>query len=178
MLLYIMLLIMKPPMKDDFLLSLGYLALGSRMKRLGERLQAETQIILDETGLILPAAQFPLLAALDANGPMTVGDLAAAIGVAQPGVTRTLAKLEAEGAVASKIGADDRRVRSVSLTAEGKRIVAHAKSAAWPLIEAAVAGACDNLKGPLLSQLGALEDALEAAPLSARVPRKRLRRHA
>ena len=43
-------------MVEDVVKELGYLALGTRLKRLGERLQAQTQVLLEEDGLDLPAS--------------------------------------------------------------------------------------------------------------------------
>jgi len=158
---------------EDVLSALGHLALGSRLKRVGERLQSETQAILSDAGLDFPAAQFPILAALDRLGPLSIGELAAALGVAQPGVTRMIGKIEAEGLVRTRAGPDDRRIRIVSLTPSGRRLVDRAKRTAWPLIEAAVADACLGLSGPLLVQIAGLEDALAARPLPQRANARR-----
>ena len=72
-------------MVDDIVEQLGHLALGTRLKRLGERMQAETTRFIEASGLPVPASQFPLLAALDRPGGLTVGELAEAVGVSQPG---------------------------------------------------------------------------------------------
>ena len=71
-------------MADDVVRALGHLALGTRLKRIGERLQAQTQRVLDAHELGIQAAQFPFLAAIDRIGPATVGELAEAVGVTQP----------------------------------------------------------------------------------------------
>jgi DNA-binding MarR family transcriptional regulator len=64
--------------------------------------------------------------------------------------------------------ADDQRRRIVSLSREGKRLVATAKRDVWPRINAAVTDLCGDLDGPLLDQLAAIEDGLAAAPLNRR----------
>jgi hypothetical protein len=46
-----------------------FLALGTRFKRIGESLQSQAQALLASNGMDLPAAHFPLLAALDRLGP-------------------------------------------------------------------------------------------------------------
>jgi DNA-binding MarR family transcriptional regulator len=163
---------------NDHLKSLGYLALGSRLKRLGERLQAQTQSILAESGFTVPASHYPLLATLNANGPMNVSDLACGLDLAQPGVTRMLASLQQDGIVTSKADPLDRRVRIISLTAEGSRVVARARNSAFPRIERAVADACASLEGPLLAQIDALEEQLQTAPLSARTGQMKRRANA
>ena len=156
---------------EDVVRELGYLTLGTRLKRIGERLQAQTQAVLEAAGIGLPASHFPLLAALDRLGPLSVGELSQAVGVSQPGVTRLLDNLASEGLVQSRQLAGDRRVRTVLLTRSGRRLVALSQQAAWPLIEASVADACAGPAGSLLTQLAALEDALAAAPLMTRAAR-------
>jgi DNA-binding MarR family transcriptional regulator len=158
-------------MIGDVVKELGYLTLGTRLKRLGERLQSQTQVLLEAAGTDLPASHFPILAALDRLGPMNVGDLTEAVGVSQPGVTRLLDKLEADGWVRSAQLADDRRVRTIELSKAGRQLIAKSKRAAWPVIEAAVADACEGGAQSLLPALAALEDALAALPLSGRAER-------
>jgi len=160
-------------MVEDVVRALGYLTLGSRLKRIGERLQAQTQILLSIAGIDIPAAQFPVLAALDRLGPLSVGDLTQALGVTQPGVTRMVGKLEAAGFVKLQRETGDRRVSTITLTGQGRRLVEHAKRAAWPLVEAAVADACAGPSASLLAQVAALEDELTAASLEARAERVR-----
>jgi len=160
-------------MVEDVVKDLGYLALGTRLKRLGERLQAQTQVVLERAGLDLPASHFPLIAALERLGALNVGELTEAVGTSQPGVTRLLDRLEAEGLVQSTQHADDRRVRTISLTKSGRNLISRAKRGPMPEIEAAVADACAGPSGSLLELLASVEDALAAAPLSVRVDRLR-----
>src|SRR6478752_1968676 len=125
-------------MVEDVVQTLGYLALGTRLKRIGERVQADSQRILESHELTLPAGQWPFLAALDRLGGLAIGDLAKAVGVTQPGATRTVALLEKEGLVAVAASSDDQRRKKVSLTAQGKRVFATGKQVAFPSIERAV----------------------------------------
>ncbi len=155
-------------MIEDVVKELGHLSLGTRLKRIGEALQAQTQAVLATHGFVQPAAYFPLLAALDRLGPLSVGDLSQAVGVSQPVITRSLRGLEDDGLVQSATSAEDRRVRRVGLSRRGRGLVQRAQREAWPAIEAAVAQACADLKGDLLAQLAALEEALEDRPLSLR----------
>lgn len=155
-------------MIEDVVKQLGHLTLGTRFKRIAEQLQAQTQEVLAEVGIDVPAAQLPALAALDRLGPLSVGDLAGALGVSQPGVTRLLGKLEAAGLVEAAQPQGDRRVRAMRLSATGASLMRRAKRVAWPRVEGAVADACSRLAGPLLAQLEALEDALNRAPLCTR----------
>ncbi|WP_295537496.1 MarR family transcriptional regulator [uncultured Pseudacidovorax sp.] len=156
-------------MIEDVVKELGHLTLGTRLKRTGELLQAQTQAVLASHGFDQPAAHFPLLAALDRLGALSVGELSQAVGVSQPVVTRSLKGLEDDGLVQSAPGEEDRRVRRVALSRKGRGLVQRARRDAWPAIEAAVAQACARARGDLLSQLAALEEALASAPLLQRV---------
>lgn len=158
-------------MPDDVVRELGHLSLGTRLKRIGERLQSQTQRVLDAHELRIQAAQFPFLAAIDRLGPMTVGDVAEAIGVTQPAATRALGQLEDEGLVEIAQARDDQRRKSVTLTKQGKRLVDIGKRDVWPLIDAAVKEACRKLSGSLLEQLAGLEDGLVDDPIDRRAAR-------
>ena len=155
-------------MVEDVVRTLGYLMLGTRMKRIGEKLQADTQKVIDGFAVPVQAGQWPFLAALDRLGAVTVGQLAEAIGITQPGATRTVAQLVRQGLVESEQADDDQRRRIVSLSKEGRRLVAAAKLDIWPSVRDAVADLCDPLDGPLLQQLAAIEDGLAARPLARR----------
>ncbi|HEX4649605.1 MAG TPA: MarR family transcriptional regulator [Steroidobacteraceae bacterium] len=167
-------------MIEDVVKELGYLALGTRLKRLGERLQSQTQVLLGAAGIDLPSSLFPVLAALDRLGPLRVGELTEALGVSQPGVTRMLEKLSEEGLVQSRQHSADRRVRTIALSRSGQHLIARARRVVWPRVTAAVADACSGPARPLLAQLAALEEAIAAAPLNVRAERARpgTRRHA
>ena len=154
-------------MPTDILHDLGPVFLGSRLKRLAERMQAGAARILAEAGLKLQPAQAPLLAALERE-PMTVGQLVEAVGSSQPGVTRAAGQLVALGLVHSVRGADQRQ-RTLSLTPAGEAAMARIKMLVWPRIGQAVEEMLGGLSGSLLDQIGQIEAALAARPLDARV---------
>ena len=163
-------------MIDDVVEQLGYLTLGTRLKRIGERLQTDAQRIFEAHELMIPAGQWPFLAAIDRLGPLAVSELARAVGVTQPGATRTVAQLVSDGWVAVSSSQEDQRRKRVSLTPQGKRVVSAGKQLAFPVIEGAVRELCRDLRGPLLDQLGAMEQGLRARPLHLRTGGKPARR--
>lgn len=155
----------------DVLAELGYVCLGSRLKRLGERLQGDVVRFIDAQGVAIQPSQYPLLAAIEMLGPLTVGQLAEALRVAQPGVTRALARLTESGLVEARRGDGDQRVRTVSLTEAGRALMSATRERLWPGIEAAVLELCAGLGGPLLDQVGAIESKLDQEPLDHRARR-------
>ncbi|WP_421853973.1 MarR family winged helix-turn-helix transcriptional regulator [Oricola sp.] len=155
-------------MVRDFTREMGYLPFGSRLKRVGERLQAETARFLQQAGIDLPKGVWPLLLTLDQDGPLTIGELAAALGVSQPGVTRSIRQLEAAGLVEAVPDAGDRRRKPVAATEKGAEILAATRRELWPHIEAAVRELCTSMQGSILDQLDRIEDELDRLPLDRR----------
>lgn len=155
-------------MADDIVRALGYLCLGSRLRRIGEQVQADSQRIMEHLDVPLQASQYPLLAAIDRLGPLSVGELSEALGVTQPGVTRVARLLAEAGYLTARKEKGDQRIRRLSLTEKGEALIARSKSEIWPVIEAAVREVCDALDGSLLDRLGQLEDALREKPLHRR----------
>ncbi|MEA3263704.1 MAG: bifunctional helix-turn-helix transcriptional regulator/GNAT family N-acetyltransferase [Pseudomonadota bacterium] len=149
--------------------AMGPAFLGSRLKRLGEWLQADAAAIIAEMGLPIVPAQVPVLTALRA-GPLTIGQIAAAIGSSQPGVSRTVAQLQKLGLVESARG-NDQRERRVGLSASGNAAMIILARDVWPRVGAAAAELYADASGPLLTQLAAVERALKAAPLADRARR-------
>ncbi len=97
-------------MVEDFVRRKGYLTLGTRLKRIGDRLQADVQQLIDAEGGTVQTGQYPLLAAIDELGHLTIGELADALGVSQPGITRSVGQLAKQGIVTVARGQEDQRI--------------------------------------------------------------------
>ena len=151
----------------DVLAEMGPIFLGSRLKRLAERMQAGAVRVLADAGLSTQPGHMPLLTALD-RGPMTIGQLAEAVGSSQPGASRAVGQLVALGLVELARDADQRQ-RTASLTPAGEAAMARTKLLIWPRVETAVNEICAGLSGPLLEQIAGIEAALAARPLDVRV---------
>lgn len=156
-------------MAPDVIKELGHLFLGSRLKRLAERLQTDAAKIMKDNGVPVQPAQLALLAALDRYGPLSVSAAVECLGVSQPGVTRSATGLVELGFVRTSKEDADLRQTTLSLTPTGKRLVAKAKKTVWPTVDKAVADLCQPLSGTLLEQLAGLEDGLAKSSLETRV---------
>jgi len=140
--------------------------LGSRLKRLAERMQGGASRFVDTLGLDVQPTHMGLLAALDRE-PMTVGQLVDAVGASQPGVTRGVGQLIEMGLVESARGADQRQ-KTLCLTAAGAALMVRIKLTVWPQLEQAVKAITDGLSGGFLDQIAAIEQALAEKPLELR----------
>lgn len=148
---------------SDVLRDMGAGFLGSRLKRLGERMQAGAARVISRAGLDVQPAHMPLLVALDGQA-LTIGQLVQTVGISQPGVTRSVGQLARMGLVRAETGSDQRH-RSISLTDDGIAAVARAKLLVWPQVAAAVDRLLAGRSDELLAIIANVEDALAATPL-------------
>ncbi len=78
------------------------------------------EALIEEAGLSLDRALFPLLVGVERFGPIGVVDLAGRAGRDYTTVSRQVAKLESLGLVERQASAADRRVREAVVSAKGK----------------------------------------------------------
>jgi DNA-binding MarR family transcriptional regulator/N-acetylglutamate synthase-like GNAT family acetyltransferase len=158
-------------MTPDTLADLGPAFLGSRLKRLSDRLQAEATAVLQAHDLPIQPAQQVVLGALNRDGALTIGALAQRLGISQPTITRTVQGLVDQGLLAVSREARDLRHKTLSLSDEGARVIGEAESRIWPRVAAAVSQLCDGQEQALLDQIAAIEARLDAGSLLDRVRR-------
>ena len=156
-----------PP--DDILAHYGPLFLGSRLKRLAERLQGDCGRIFGAAGHDVQPSQFPVLAALDLHGAMTVNRIADALGLSQPAVTRTINAMVRQNLVEASSDGPDRRHRHIRMSAKGRALMAESKAHLWPAVSVAVAAMANQMSGSFLDQISQLEAQLEEQNLQERV---------
>ncbi|MCJ2185240.1 bifunctional helix-turn-helix transcriptional regulator/GNAT family N-acetyltransferase [Novosphingobium beihaiensis] len=150
----------------DAVAKMGPLFLATRLKRLGERMQAGAAAIIAESGLPLLPAHMPVLAMLDRKA-MTVGQLAEAVGTSQPGVTRIVGQLAKLGFVTTA-PCTDQRQRLVSLTGTGEAAMIRTKLQVWPRVGRAAELLCEELGGDLMARIAEIEAALARQSLESR----------
>jgi len=156
-------------MSQDTLADLGPAFLGSRLKRLSDRLQAEATAVLQAHDLPIQPAQQVVLGALKRDGALTIGALAQRLGISQPTVTRTVQGLVDQGLLAVSREARDMRHKTLSLTQDGARVIGDAQREIWPRVAAAVSQLCGGQEQALLDQIAAIEARLDAGSLLDRV---------
>ena len=155
-------------MVTDVIRDRQHLFLGSRLKRLAEQMQGDVTFVAQRAGLSIQPGQYPLLATLDEHGAQTIGELAQAMRMSQPAITKNADRLIEAGLVEVSRNDADRRQKLVSLSAAGRRTLELSKREVWPLVEAAVREITEDLSGPLLAQLDEIEARLAARPLNSR----------
>ncbi len=158
----------------DIIAQRSQLFLGTRLKRLSDRLLADAARVLQGAGLPIQPPHMSVLATI-AAAPLTTGELATSLAISQPAVTRSVTALIRMGLVAATRDGDDQRCKHLALTDSGRAMLARAEALVWPRIETAVAELCAPLAGDLVSQLDGIERALDGEGLAARAARARPR---
>jgi DNA-binding MarR family transcriptional regulator len=95
----------------------------------------QDNLLLEEAGVTLDRALFPLLVRIGAAAALNVGMLADQVGRDQSTVSRQTAKLEALGLIRRCAGKSDQRAREAVITADGRRLVQSITNARRRLLE-------------------------------------------
>lgn len=152
---------------QDVISRLGFLVLGTRLKRLAEQLQSGVAEMFVELGSPLQPGQLPLLVAIDQGDGLTVAQLVQAVGTSQPAVSRTLAALQRGGLVALQADRDDARVRRPVLTAQARQLLDGVRARLFPAVAGAAQQLCDGLG--VLETLATLEQRNRDQPFAQRI---------
>ncbi|MFZ5721113.1 MAG: MarR family winged helix-turn-helix transcriptional regulator [Pseudomonadota bacterium] len=151
----------------DFVRGQAARAFGTRLRRLSERLDREVQEIYRAADERFEPRWFAVVTALR-EGPATVGDLAARIGVTHAAISQVRSALIAEGLVRSVEDAADLRRRRLELTARGEATVARLEPL-WSALAEVTSELLATAAPALLQELDSIEAALGAEPLPSRV---------
>lgn len=156
-------------MPPDILADVGYLGLASRLKRLADRLQAEAVSVFDARAYPIQTTHFPLIAALEAHGPLSVSAAVEATGVSQPAITRIHNALQEMGLTATRPVEGDNRRKEICLTSSGEALIAEMRASFWPAVRQAAEQLCLYPEHDLLAEIQLVESRLADQPLSARI---------
>ena len=152
---------------SDLLIDQGCLALGSRMKRIFDRLAQEGTQIYECAGLDFKPTWFPAFVALRRESPLAMGQLADRVHVSHVAVNQVLKELASKGLVRLKPSKTDRRVRLVELTTKGTSLAEEAERV-WPVIRTVLEEAVEESERPLVEALNRFEAVLDRQSFSKR----------
>jgi len=156
-------------MEVDLLAGFGVGFLGSRLKRLAERMQADAAEVARALDLPVQPAQMSLLMTIRLHGPISVGELAERLQLAQPTVTRALGTLGEF--VEARRAPGDARSKSLALTPAGEALLVRVQTELLPRIEPAAAELVEGLTGDFMQGLAKVEARLAQTSLLGRIQR-------
>ncbi len=96
-------------------------SIGFRLRRVQLAVMGEAIATLAPLGL--RPAQFSILVLIDANPELPQSTLSAALGIRRPNFVAMLHELEARGLTRRCVSSGDRRINTLALTAEGRRLL-------------------------------------------------------
>jgi DNA-binding MarR family transcriptional regulator len=153
--------------------SLGYLVLGSRLRRLSESFLAEINRAYQNEGIDFDASWFPVFYLLSKNDALSIKELSEQTEVSHPAASQLITNLKNKKLVATATCTDDGRRQLVQLTDSGRELLAQV----LPVWDAVLLAMDDLLAGEpgcreLLPAISSLEGAFKTESLSARISNK------
>ncbi|MFQ4135151.1 GNAT family N-acetyltransferase [Nodosilinea sp. PGN35] len=107
----------------DFYLRVGKLALGSRLRRLSERLTADAAKVYALYGIPLDPKWFPVFYILSNQETASITEIAQMIGHSHPSVSRIVKEMKQKGLIRSGEPAEDARMNVVMLSDAGRQLI-------------------------------------------------------
>jgi DNA-binding MarR family transcriptional regulator len=153
--------------------SLGYLVLGSRLRRLSEGFLSEINRAYQNEGIDFDASWFPVFYLLSKNDSLSIKELSEQTEVSHPAASQLITNLKNKNLVTSATCLDDGRRQLVQLTLQGRELLRQIIPV-WDAILLAM----DDLitEEPkcreLLPAIGALETAFKTTKLADRISSK------
>ncbi len=154
----------------DILAELGPLALGSRLRRISDRLLKEVAQVYREHNIAFEPRWFPVYFLLRDGSQRTVGEIARTLGFSHPAVVQIANSMQRNGLMASSTGSGDRRTRVLSLSDRGRQMLRELEPM-WVEIRETAADLAASASGDFLASLGRLEAAIAEESFHARAKR-------
>ncbi|WP_417317436.1 bifunctional helix-turn-helix transcriptional regulator/GNAT family N-acetyltransferase [Emcibacter sp.] len=151
-------------MSEEVFLDLG---IGTRLKRLYERLAADAERMYNESGLDFRVRYFPVIYPLSLTDGQTIAELAQKSGLSHSAVSQIVKQLLSLSFVEMETG-EDARSRIIRLSNGGRELVARL-TPLWGDLEKAVGILRSECEADILQAMEEFEAALDRKPLYRRI---------
>jgi DNA-binding MarR family transcriptional regulator/predicted N-acetyltransferase YhbS len=105
----------------DLISDLGSLALGSRLRRLSDRMMKMVSEIYSNSGIDFESKWFPVFYLLSKEGEKSIMEIAEILQISHPAVIQLAKEMEKSGWIVSVKSEEDGRKRHLKLTEKGKQ---------------------------------------------------------
>lgn len=146
--------------------------LGTQMRHLVELLDGAVEQSYVEAGLAYRPRYTPVMRALLASAPSSIGEIAAHAGITQPAATQTVALMIKEGLLVASVGKQDGRQKMISLSDAGRAMLPRLQQC-WQATAAAADSLDAQLPYPLSETLANAIEALKTESFSERIRKAR-----
>jgi DNA-binding MarR family transcriptional regulator len=140
----------------------GFLMLGSRLKRLGDRALAEVREVYKAAGVDFEISWFPVFYVLQERGTCSIQEISENLEVSHSAISQLVSGLEKKGLIQLQTAEDDQRKKEIHLTDLGKRLMTEV-TPIWRSFELALS---QHMPKKILSTLDQLEQKLDSGIIS------------
>lgn len=156
----------------DTIGEIGFLAAGSRLRRIYEQLQASGDAVYREAGFEFKSSWFPVFYTLSqVNSPQTITEITQQIAFSHITVKNIINELKDKKLVEIRVNPSDKRSKLVSLSKKGN-VRARELQPLWDSFAVALREVFETGHPQILPILNRIENALEHRPLHDRMQNK------
>jgi DNA-binding MarR family transcriptional regulator/GNAT superfamily N-acetyltransferase len=154
---------------------LGYLALATRIRTLGDTMLADGLQIYAGLGLKFQPRWFSVFYLLQEHHELPVTEVASRIGLSHPAIIKIIESMEEEGLIESARNSRDGRKRMITLSAKGEALIPQLQPV-WKALEEELQQLFADMNIDILGVLENMERMIQEKPISKRV-QERYRRN-
>ncbi|WP_141734303.1 bifunctional helix-turn-helix transcriptional regulator/GNAT family N-acetyltransferase [Oligoflexus tunisiensis] len=154
---------------------LGYLALATRIRTLGDTMLADGLQIYAGLGLNFQPRWFSVFYLLQEHHELPVTEVASRIGLSHPAIIKIIESMEEAGLIESGRNSRDARKRMITLSAKGEALIPELQPV-WKALEEELKQLFADLNIDILGVLESMERMIQEKPISKRV-QERYRRN-
>jgi len=159
-------------MSDNYYEKLGQLILGSRLRKLSERLMLEMGNIYKSRNIEFEPGWFHIMYLLSENEKMSITQISEMLQVSHPSVIQVVGVLEKRDIVKISIDTNDKRKRMVELSDNGISLLERIKPVWNEIDQMMIAFLSEGeYSRNILNAITEIEKNLDAKPLSERMSR-------
>src|SRR4051812_47292996 len=125
---------------------LGYLVLGSRLRRISEAFLAEINRAYQQEGIEFEASWFPIFYLLSQHDTLSIKELSEQTEVSHPAASQLITNLKQKDLLTTTTSAADGRKQLVAFTEKGKQLLARIKPV-WDAVDASMNEMMDSELG-------------------------------
>lgn len=151
---------------------LGFLVLGSRLRRISDSFLSEITRAYQNEGIEFDASWFPVFYLLAENDSLSIKELSEQTEVSHPAASQLITGLKNKGLVTTTTSAEDGRKQLVTFTPKGRELLTRVQPV-WDAILLSMQEVLNDepQTRQLLAAITSLEKAFQATPLSERIER-------
>ncbi|MFD0861736.1 GNAT family N-acetyltransferase [Sungkyunkwania multivorans] len=152
----------------DYLQSCRELVLGSRLRRLSDRVMKEIQKVYDHFNIDFDPFLFPVMKIILDHEVVTTAEITKKLAVTQPATTQAINKLNKKGLLNIHEDKLDKRKKLVSLSPKGTALVSEMRPL-WASIEIVVKQCTSHPSDHLIEHLEHFEQVIQKKTLSEQI---------